>query len=98
MRENYPLGPALAFMPDEEVEMTFIPTPISKADARSIGLAFCEATDDEREAMLSALDPKMVRRSLLVFANLAARMGEPDAATYAKNLRDQITFTKVRAS
>lgn len=98
MSENYPLGPALAFVPDVDVELAFTPTPISKADARQIGLAFCEATDDEREAMLSALDPKMVRRSLLVFANLAARMGESDAAAYARDLRDRITFTKARAS
>src|SRR4051812_38066769 len=98
MDENYPLGPALAFAPDEDVEMSFTPTPISKADARQIGFAFCEASEDEREAMLSALDPKMVRRSLMVFANLAARMGEPDAAAYARDLRAAITFTKVRAS
>lgn len=98
MEENYPLGPALVFVPDEDVDLAFAPTPISKADARSIGLAFCEASDDEREAMLTALDPKMVRRSLLVFANLAARMGEPDTAAYARDLRGSITFTKARAS
>lgn len=98
MNETYPMGPALTWVPDEGVDVTFAPTPISKAEARSIGLAFCEASDDERAAMLADLDPKMVRRSLLVFANLAARMGEPDAATYARSLRDQIEFTKVRAS
>jgi hypothetical protein len=76
MGENYPLGPALTFVPDEDVGVAFTPTPISKADARSIGMAFCEASDDEREAMLADLDPKMVRRSLLAFANLAARMDE----------------------
>lgn len=98
MSENYPLGPALAFVPDEDVDLAFTPTPISKADARSIGLAFCEASDDERAAMLADLDPKMVRRSLLVFANLAARMGEPDTAGYARDLRAGITFAKARAS
>ncbi|MGD9958141.1 hypothetical protein [Nocardioides sp.] len=97
MNENYPLGPALTFVPDEDVDVAFAPAPISKADARSIGLAFCEASDGEREAMLADLDPKMVRRSLLVFANLAARLGEPDAAAYARDLRAAITFTKVRA-
>lgn len=99
MNENYPLGPALTFTPDENVDLAFTPTPITKADALQIGLEFCEASDVERDALLAALDPKMIRRSLLVFANLAARMGESDAAAYARDLRDEITFTrKVRAS
>lgn len=94
MTENYPLGPALAFVPDEDVDVAFHPTPITRADALQIGLAFCEASDDERAAMLLDLDARMVRRSLRVFANLAARMGEPDAGAYARDLRDRITFTR----
>jgi hypothetical protein len=77
--------------PDAEVGMTFTPAPISKADARQMGLTFCEASQPEREALLLELGPIMTRRSLLVFADLAAVMGERDTAEYARNLRDSIT-------
>ncbi|MCD4527451.1 hypothetical protein [Nocardioides sp. cx-173] len=85
----------MKFTPDEGAEVAFSPAPISKADARQIGLAFCEASEPEREALLADLGPLMVRRSLLVFSNLAARMGEPDAAAYARDLRSGITALRV---
>ena len=91
MSENYPLGSTLTFRPDAEVNMTFSPAPISMAEARQIGLTYCEASQPEREALLEALGPIMIRRSLLVFANLAARLNDRDAAAYARNLRASIT-------
>lgn len=96
MTRNYPLGGTLRFTPDEGIEMALKPAAISKADAREIGLTFCQASDDEREALLAALGGPMVKRSLLVFANTAARLGEPDAATYARDLRDRIETTRGR--
>lgn len=88
---DYPLGGTLTFTADENVEVGFTPAPITKADARQIGLAVCEASDDERQAMLDALGPVMIRRSLLVIANLAARLGDRNAADYARDLRASIT-------
>lgn len=87
--EDYPNGGTMHFEsdPDAEVQMEFRPAAISKTDARRIGLTFCETDDAGREAMLAVCGPTMIRRSLLVFANLAARMGEPDTATYAHDLR-----------
>lgn len=96
MNENYPLGGTLRFVSDEGVDIAFTPTAITKADAREIGLRFCEASDDERKALLAALGPTMLKRSLLVFANTAARLGEPDAATFARDLRDRIETTRGR--
>lgn len=91
--ENYPLGRSLTFTPDD-AEIEFRPAAISAADARLIGLTYCEVDDDERDAMLDVLGGGMVRRSLRVFANTASRLGEPDAATYARNLRDELTTHK----
>lgn len=95
MNENHPLGSTMTFTPDEGAEVAFTPVGISKADARQIGLAFCEASDPEREALLADLGPLMIRRSLLVFSNLAARMGEPETAAYARDLRTSITALRV---
>ncbi len=91
---DYPLGTTLAYSPDEEVDIAFTPAGISKAEARQLGLTFCEAGDEERAALLDAVGPVMIRRSLLVLGNLAARMGEPDAAAYARNLRSSITVLR----
>lgn len=91
MNEKYLLGSTATFTPDDGVEMTWSPAPISKTDARQIGLEFCEAGDDERAALLADLGPVMIRRSLGLFADLAAKMGEPDSAQYARDLRSQIT-------
>jgi hypothetical protein len=88
--KDYPLGGTLVFTPDDGVEVGFKPAPITKADARQIGLDFCEASEPEREALLADLGPTMVKRSLLVLANLAARLGDNDAADYARNLRNRI--------
>ncbi|KAA1423193.1 hypothetical protein [Nocardioides antri] len=93
---NFPLGGTMRFTPDEGVEVALKPAAISKADAREIGLTFCEASDDEREALLAALGPTMLKRSLLVFANTAARVGEPGAATFARDLRERIVTTRGR--
>lgn len=38
-----------------------------------------------------ALGPIMIRRSLLVIANVAARLGDRDAAEYARDLCSRIT-------
>jgi hypothetical protein len=94
MNENYPLGSTMTFVPDEGTDLAFKPASISKTDALQIGLAFCEASDPEREAMLSDLGPIMVRRSLLVLTNVAARVGDRDAAAFARNLRSQITVLR----
>lgn len=96
MSRNYPLGGTMRFIPDEGVEVALKPAAITKADAREIGLTFCEATDDEREALLAALGGPMVKRSLLIFANTAARLGEPDAAMFARDLRDRIETARGR--
>jgi hypothetical protein len=96
---DYPLGGTLTFTADEGVEVGFKPAPITKADALQIGMTFCEAEDTEREAMLSALGPTMLKRSLLVLANVAARVGDRDAADYARDLRSRIaTGRKVEAA
>lgn len=82
-------------MPDEGVEVGFRPASISKADARQIGLTFCEASEVEQQAMLDALGLIMIRRSLLVIGNLAARLGDPDSADYARDLRNRITVGRM---
>ncbi|WGY04006.1 hypothetical protein QI633_09595 [Nocardioides sp. QY071] len=101
MTENdnamYPLGRSLTFVPEDGVEVEFRPAAISIADARMIGLTYCEASEPERDALLAALGGGMVRRSLRVFANTAARLGEPDAAAYARDLRDEIIPTPTTA-
>lgn len=91
MNEKYLLGSTVIFTPADDMEMTFSPAPISTADARQIGLEFCEAGDDERAALLADLGPVMIRRGLALFADLAAKLGEPDSAQYARDLRSQIT-------
>jgi hypothetical protein len=90
MSENYPLGGTLVFTPDDEVSIAFTPAPITKAEALRIGVDFCEASDPEREALLVELGPVMVRRSLLVLSNVALRVGDTEAAAYARDLRDRI--------
>lgn len=90
MAESYPLGGTLSFTADEDVEITFTPAPITKADALRIGVDFCEASEPERDALLAELGGVMIRRSLLILANVAARVGDTDAAAYARDLRDQI--------
>ncbi len=95
--KDYPLGGTLTFTADDGV-VGFTPAPITKADALRIGLDFCEASEPERDALLADLGPVMIRRSLLVLGNVAARVGDAEAATYARALRDEITTTKVRAS
>ncbi|UMG92837.1 hypothetical protein [Nocardioides sp. TF02-7] len=90
MNENYPLGRSLTFTHDHG-EVAFRPAAISAADARVIGLRYCEASEDERDEMLAVLGGPMVKRSLRVFGNTAARLGDPDAAAYARGLREEIT-------
>lgn len=98
MDVNYPLGGTLAFTAEDGAEVGFTPAPITKADALRLGLDFCEASDPEREALLADLGPVMVRRSLLVLSNVAARVGDANAAEYAKTLRAEITTAKAVAS
>jgi hypothetical protein len=87
---NYPLGGTLTFTADDGVAVGFKPAPITKGDALQIGFTFCAALDDEREALLADLGPTMVKRSLLVLANVAVRLGDRDAADYARGLRNRI--------
>lgn len=94
MSENYPLGGTLSFTPDDDVAVSFTPAPITKAEALRIGADFCEASEPERDALLAELGGVMVRRSLLVLTNVAARLGDTDAAAYARELRDQIATGK----
>ena len=92
--KDYPLGGTLTFTADDGVEVGFTPAPITKGDALRVGLDFCEASEPERDALLADLGPVMIRRSLLVLGNVAARVGDADAATYARDLRAEITTTR----
>jgi hypothetical protein len=87
---EYALGGTLVFSPDDDQDVAFTPTPITKAEALRIGVDFCEASDPEREALLAELGPVMVRRSLGVLTKVAARLGDTDAATYASDLRAMV--------
>lgn len=91
MSENYPLGGTLMFTAGDDVDVSFTPAPITKAEALAIGMDLCEASQPERDALLAELGPVMAKRSLLALSNVAARLGDRDAAAYARDLRDQIT-------
>lgn len=94
MSENYPLGGTMTFTPDEGVEVALSPAPITKGEALRIGVDFCEAGDPEREALLAELGPVMLCRNLLVLSNVALRVGDSEAAAYARDLRDRIEVVR----
>lgn len=90
MSTNYPLGGTLSFTAEDELDIQFEAAPITKAEALAIGMDLCEASAPEREALLAELGATMAKRSLLVLSNVAARLGDHDAAAYARDLRDSI--------
>lgn len=98
MNENSTIGTVVEFVPDEGNDMDFTPSRPGKDECVQIGWSFYEADDAAQDAMLDELGPVLVRRSLRVFGNVAARTGQRDVAEYAAMLRAEITVLAERAS
>jgi hypothetical protein len=94
MNESTPLGTGVEFTSAVEFEdgetVVFTPSRPGKAEVIQIGWLYYEASEPEQDAMLDDLGPVLVRRSLRVFANYAARTGQREVAEYAALLRDEI--------
>ena len=94
MNENTTLGVVAEFTAHPGVDIVFTPSRPSKAECLQIAWLFYEASGPEQEAMLADFGGVLVRRSLRVFANYAARTGQREVAEYANELRDSITVVR----
>lgn len=98
MSEIETLGAVVEFVGDMEFAdgETIVMTPSrpSRDEALAIGWAYFEAPDVEQDSMLAEFGPVLMRRSLQVFGNYAARTGQRDVAEYAALLREEIEVVR----
>jgi hypothetical protein len=98
MIEDNTHGTVVEFVGSVEFEdgetIVLTPSRPSKIEAIQIGWKFYEADEETQTAMLNDLGPVLVRRSLRVFGNYAARTGQRDVAEYAAMLRDEIKVVR----
>lgn len=94
------LGTVVTFTAEGDNDIALRPSKVSRDECRVIGLDYYNAVADNDtktiNKMLANFGGILVRRSLLVFANYASRVGEPEVAKAAKSMRNEIT--KVRKS
>lgn len=100
MNEIETTGTVVEFTAEESVDLSMNPSRPSKAEALQIGSAYFEAANSvggdeaDLDALLTEFGPILVRRSLKVFANLAARTGQREVAKFVWGLRDDITIVR----
>jgi hypothetical protein len=95
MNEYDTTGTVVTFEGSEEFEdgtvIGFSPSRPGKAEALKLGWDYFEADQPTQDRMLDQHGPVLMRRSLLVFGNYAARTGQREVAKYVAMLREEIT-------